>query len=117
MKKYLTASRRWFHPIINWLRRRRDGAGCCDVFGADYYMAKKILPVLKTFRKQNNVSHPCDLDSIEDWHKEVDEMIWAFQWLIDGEDYEDYKKDGEVMYERQQKGFELFGKRFRQLWI
>jgi hypothetical protein len=113
---------RMFHPIKNLYRRYRYGGGCCDVFSLDYYLAKKILPSLKLFRdktKEDFGGYPCGFDTPEEWTKVLDEMIWSFQYLVDGEETGN-PFDLEVMgvnAEREQKGFELFGKHFRNLWL
>lgn len=109
------------HWIKNLYVRWRDGAGCCDTFSLDYHLAKKILPALKAFRKHNNMSYPMGM-SEKEWNDAIDEMIWAFQYLLDGEFPEDnpaetYMERSHQNAEREQKGFELFGKHFRSLWI
>lgn len=102
------------HWIKNLYGRYRYGVGCCDEFNLDNYLAPKILKGLKRFRR-NVGSHPSNLTH-EQWEKILDDMIFAFQFLVDGEEYEDYKKDGKKKYIRQQKGFRLFGQYYRSLW-
>lgn len=102
------------HWIKNLYGRYRYGAGCCDVFNLDYYLAPKILKGLKEFRK-SVASYPSNL-TCEEWESKLDDMIFAFQFLLDGEEYEDYKKDGKKKLRRQQKGFKLFGEYYRDLW-
>ena len=108
-----------FHWIKNLYLRFRYGAGCCDIFSLDYYLAKKIIKPLKRFRLKNNMSYPFELESLENWHKTLDEMIWAFQYIIDNEPTQ-YYKNGKIDYrpfKRQRKGLMLFSKYFRDLWI
>lgn len=118
-----------FHFTLNWhvfknlWRRMTRGAGCCDIFSLDYYLARKILKPLKVFRNSNIGSHPCDVGSLDEWIKILDEMIWSFEYLLKDEPAV-YDADGRynhektmALAERQQKGFELFGKYFRNLWI
>jgi len=111
-----------WHNFKNLWRRWRRGAGCCDIFSLDYYLARKIIKPLKAFRNSNLGSHPSELKSVEEWEKILDEMIWAFEYILKDESgvYEDGKYNHEKtmeLYEREQKGFELFGKYFRNLWI
>ncbi len=98
------------HFIKNLYLRYRYGAGCCDVFNADYYLAKKILPVLKQFKKRN-YGYPMNLTS-EEWDKILEEMIWSFQYLVDGE-----KDESPKNWKRAERGYKLFGKWYRNLWF
>ena len=108
------------HWVKNLYQRWWYGAGCCDIFNADYYLAKKIIKPLKRFRR-NMGGYPGEFKTIEEWEKKVDEMIWAFEFLLNGEVTK--KEDGTEEYYNQedckkaQEGFELFGKYFRNLWI
>jgi len=48
------------------------------------------------------------------WDYVLDEMIWAFQWVVESdylldEDYQEYS-------ERLSNGFRLFGKYYQSLW-
>lgn len=106
------------HWMKNLYLRFRYGGGCCDVFSLNYYLAKKIIEPLKVFRSKMPASHPSELTN-EEWEKTLDEMIFAFELLLRNNDlseslsYEEDKKQ----YERQQKGFEYFGKYYLNLWI
>lgn len=107
------------HWIRNLYRRYKYGGGCCDVFGLDFYLAKKILPALKEFRRSlsiNGGGYPIEFKSMEEWLETLDKIIWSFEYLVNGEEWEDIiecKEKGE----KEQEGFELFGKHFRNLWI
>jgi hypothetical protein len=107
------------HFIKNFYRRLRYGGGCCDVYGLDYYLAKKILPPLKEFRRRlaKGGGYPEEFNSMEEWLKTIDEMIWAFDFLLHGEEMTDDIEKDRKNWERQQKGFELFGKHYNSLWI
>jgi len=106
------------HWAKNLFLRLKYKAGCCDIYSLDYYLARKIIGPLKEFRRNMGKSYPSDLTP-EEWEKIVDEMIWAFEYFLDGEGLDDdfcfpqIKKD----YKREQKGFELFGKYFHNLWF
>lgn len=110
------------HWIKNLYGRYRDGAGCCDRFSLDHYLSKRIIKPLKAFRNSNLMSFPMDFASVEEWEKALDEMIFAFEYLNadefpPDEPPETYFERSKEMAERQQRGFELFGKHFRSLWI
>jgi len=105
------------HWIKNLYLRFRYGAGCCDTYSLYLYLAKKILKPLKEFEKRKD-SFPSDLKSDKEWHEILNKMIWSFQNTVDGETFEvpyDFEKE-RLLEKRQQEGFELFGKYFRNLW-
>jgi hypothetical protein len=108
-----------FHPIKNLYLRYRYGAGCCDIFNTDFYLATKILPVLKQFRKRV-LSRPLDIDSIEDWETILDKMIFSFESIVNEDDFAIFGEkeitDRELFYKKRQEGLELFGKHFSDLW-
>lgn len=84
-----------------------------DLWGLDYYLAKKILPLLKAFRKSKLTGYPPTLKNQKEWLKELDEMIWAFDYIIRTECDWSGKLENE---DRCKKGLEAFGKYFRNLW-
>ena len=116
-----------WHRFKNWWLRIKNGAGCCDIFGLDYYLAKKIIKPLKVFRSKENISHPSELKNYEEWREILDKMIWSFDYLLDGEEMgkmfeKEFGKNVNIEKQiewakREQEGFELFGKYFRNLWI
>lgn len=135
-----------------------------DVWGADHTLALVILPTLKLLKEKKHGSPFVDFDDVpaelrpteeagpdngytdntvhERWDWVMDEMIWAFEQLVDedndnkfydhtesdaaekaGEDItESWKKikiDREGLdahYERIKRGTTLFGKYYRGLW-
>lgn len=109
------------HQIKNLYLRFRYGAGCCDIFCLNYHLAKRIIKPLKFFRA-NVYSFPTEFKKIEEWESIIDEMIFAFEFFLEDEyanpKYENYNaKQMEKVYDRAQKGFELFGKYYRDLWL
>jgi hypothetical protein len=99
-----------------WLRFRY-GAGCCDIFSLDCYLARKIIRPLKEFRKRlekNGGGVPMEFKDMKEWLGTIDKMIFALDITIQDEDMEIRDKD---VYKRQQEGLELFGKHFMSLWI
>ena len=109
-------SRGKLHWMKNLYLRFKYGAGCCDVFSLDYYLAKRIIEPLKVFRQKVG-SHPMDLTS-EQWDEYLDDMIFAFEFLLDEERSKKlYMDNSHSLYERQQRGFEYFGKYYLDLWM
>lgn len=109
------------HWLKNFYLRRKRGAGCCDIYSLDYYLAKKILKPLQQFRKslsENGGGYPCELKSMEEWLGILDKMIWAFEWIEKDEYIEDWTVEKNIEYSKKaQEGYELFGKYFRNLWV
>lgn len=88
---------------------------CCDIFDLDYYLAKKIIKPLKEFRKKVSSYPSCEeINSLEEWQKILDEMIWSFEFFLSEESN---LQETEEQNKRKQKGFELFGKYFNSLWL
>ena len=97
----------------------RYGAGCCDIFGLDYYLAKKIIKPLKEFRRalENGGGYPEEFGSMEKWLEALDKMIWSFDFLINEDEFDYEFEKAMEMGKKQQEGFELFGKYYLSLWI
>ena len=106
------------HWIKNLYLRYRYGAGCCDTFNFCHFLAPRLLKQIKCFKRhlERGGGYPMDT-TWKEWHKELDEIIWAFEFIVNGEELVDDMEKNKSNNERQQKGFELFGKRFRDLWI
>jgi len=83
--------------------------GYCDkdLWGLDTYMARRILPALKAFRKKKICGHPHEFKNMKEWLKTIDKMIFA----LDNLDSDDTKKWKDV-----KEGLELLGKHFSSLW-
>lgn len=118
--------------------------GYDDTFNLDHTLALIIHPALVQFKKDNEGMSYCAVDkedapehlhgtydehgySSEAYDWLIDEMIYAFWWIIEGEDkfYDrEYEKDPssywkkvEVEEKRVQNGTRLFGKYYQGLWI
>lgn len=96
-----------------WQRRRR-GWDDSETWSLDYKLSEYILPRLKRFREIGaGVSHPCSLEA-EEWEQAVDDMIYAHEMnLVDAFTGESWDS---IDWDRVQRGFELFGKYYRDLW-
>ena len=116
------------------------------LWGMDYYLMDVIILKLKHFKDANKYGHPCDLQSDEEWHNVLSEMIDKFEkmrdtyyenMVLDTEMYtepsetEGYRTinfhrqpDDELVrntcYKAQrqndEEALELFTKYFRDLW-
>lgn len=118
-----------FFKEIKWsLQRlfRRHGCADIDLWGLDYHLAKIILPKLIAFRSQELHGHPMDFSDWSDedgmgmtkeeydeatkrgdfvgggqeaWIKTLDEMIFAFEYLLYADGFD----------KKQKKFYEKYG--------
>lgn len=113
-----------------------------DVWSADITLAYVILPVLKEVRKTKQ-GVPCSLSNedlpahlrfneetfpydemVPAWGYIMDEMIWAFEQILDEEAEDQFYPEGgafdkegyEAHNARVIRGTTLFGKYFQNLW-
>jgi len=105
----------FLHKIKNYYLRKKNGAGCCDIYSLYYYLGKKILKPLKLFRKNLNGFPVAYIGkrqmTMKDWENIIDKMIYAFESI------ELDEKGKKVNYKKQQEGFKLFGKWFTHLFL
>lgn len=88
-----------------------------ELWGLDVTLAKYILPRLIKFKDINDMSYPSNFESHEEWHKTIDKMIYAFEYVIE-RNYKLYK-DLEDVKRRQsdyKEGMQLFAEYFLDLW-
>jgi hypothetical protein len=85
------------------------------MYDLDYKLAKKIIKPLKKFRESKPISYPANLNSLKEWYKILDKMIYAFESFISDDSPADFKRFLKTA-QKQQEGFELFGKYFMDLW-
>jgi len=118
-----------FFLHIKWsLQKMFRKYHCSDLnlWNLDIHLAKIILPKLIAFRSMPRLGYPASLQDENEWEKILDEMIFAFKYtLADAEikrkefekKYGEINKENYVKFEkRSQKGLELFGLYFRNLW-
>jgi hypothetical protein len=107
------------HWIKNIYLRYKNGGGCCDIYSLDYYLAKKIIKPLKEFRRVGKIGYPSEFKNMKEWNTVLDKIIWSFEYLLDGEGInEEFNLEKKLDNDKkEQEGFELFGKYFRNLWI
>ncbi len=100
------------HWIKNLYLRWVYGAGCCDTYTMYPFLAEKLLKPMVAFRKRT-MSYPMAMSS-RDWDSTLDEIIFALKFYSNDNWNDDW--DAPEAEERAQKGMELFGKHFRDLW-
>ena len=154
-------STRWW--IKCTYQKIRYGVSDDDVFSLYHNIAKFILPRLKYFKKTEKKGIPmefvsvdyhllseeemivADEKSIKEWNAVLDEMIFAFEYIVDDEKHapfpdvllkkwnkddfnrprtdeeqqawKEYMALSEKLEERKKKGLELFHKHYDNLWI
>ena len=131
-----------FYRFLMWLysnKKRKISINIdnYDVWNMDHTLSLIILPMLKLLKENNHsgpyvdlVDTPEELHPPEDelqsfkqggytdsnffkrWEYVLDEMIWAFEKIASGDIFFDSEEE-----KRVQRGTELFGKYFRNLWV
>ncbi len=104
--------------IKSWIKKKYQkltrGYSDEELWNLDATIAEWIVPRLKTF-KEKNCGYPIGVSSKEEWDEELETMIQAFEYYLQ----DPFSVNAEER-ERQDKiiakGFELFGKRIRNLW-
>jgi len=108
-----------FHRIKNLYLRKKNGVGCCDVINLDYYLAKKILPALKQYRKDlldyELGGYPPEFYDFYDWVRTLDKMIWAFEYVVNDHEFDERTEAEKI--KQAKLGFLLFGRYFMDLWL
>jgi hypothetical protein len=80
-----------------------------DTFSLDHTLALIIHPALVKIKEKfvQYPSHPGSLSSAQEWLEIIDCMIFSFEKVINN----DYWDEDKI-----QKGFDLFGKYYQNLW-
>jgi hypothetical protein len=78
-----------------------------ELVNLDVTIAEFVIPRLEAFRDAAD-SFPADLDTIEEWHAELDQMILSFRVRSST----DYAAPCDVV----EAGLALFAKRLGHLW-
>jgi hypothetical protein len=84
---------KWYHKyndIKLWTRstyqKIRYGVSDQECWCLADTIARHTLPRLKHFKKMNRYGYPPDMTP-EQWENVIDEVIWAFEYIIDNEKY------------------------------
>jgi hypothetical protein len=119
---------RWYHIRNRWKwfwQRHKYGFDSRELWSLDYNISKFIVPRLQAYRKAHHGvptklvdEYGMDLAIIK-WNKILDQMIFAFQFIIndnDNNNIEEFHKNWKKDYPQYQKGMKLFVEYFRSLW-
>ena len=126
----------WIADVCEWIEAKRKRTVKIklheyDSWNVDDTLALIILPLLKQLRENQQGSPgvqdedlPEELRSVECWETRwkwvLDEMIWAFEQLVNGSDdnlFQTYSNEEYLAHhQRIDRGTTLFGKYFRGLW-
>ena len=103
---------RIIRPIRFFFQRLFRGFDDSETWSLDITISKFVLPRLKRFRNKT-IGFPGGLDSITQWYKILDDMIYAFEYDINQFEIEDETK---VDYKRVNRGFKYFARYYSFLW-
>ena len=89
----------------------------------DRTIAKYIVPRLKVLKNLDNV-HPIEFNSVYEWKKAIDKMIWSFEFVLtdygsneyDFKNTQKWKLKQSLKMRRYKEGMELFIKHYNSLW-
>jgi hypothetical protein len=73
----------WY--ILKPLQKLFRGYSYDEYWETTYHMSKKILPMIKRFKKSKRMGYPCDMTS-EEWEKILDAIIYSLELCIDEND-------------------------------
>lgn len=90
----------WYHKYSDiklWTRstyqKIRYGVSDQECWCLADTIARYTLPRLKHFKKMNRYGYPPDMTP-EQWEQTIDEVIWAFEYIIDSEKYNPFPNIG-----------------------
>jgi len=80
-------------------------------------IAEFTIPRLVRFRKIN-IGYPGNFKSIDEWNVLLDDMIFAFVWALENEDWPEVlnKTEEKKHWVRYRKGMRYFTQYFMHLW-
>jgi hypothetical protein len=109
--------RRWldahWEVVRRWWQRRTRGWDDSETWSLDYELAKWMLPRLKRFREITD-GYPSRL-TLEEWNLMLDEMIWAFEFRVNDDDWSMTHSKGEK-WKRYEHAMQLFVEWQGYLW-
>ena len=101
------------YSLKYFLQRLFRGWGDDEAWDLRSHITKRFIKPLKHCRA-NLHGHPFSM-TFEEWEIILDKIIYAFELEIEEEESFIGYKD-KATYAKQQEGFELFGKHFKNLW-
>lgn len=135
-------SKTWVGKFCQWIHNKKSRKikikiHPYDTWNMDHTLALIIVPMLKQLKETKHGAPFVDNEDVPEelWRKEtpdipfleepdekhferwdyvIDEMIWAFERILDSDDIE--KSNDEEIMNRIDNGLKLFGKYYRDLW-
>lgn len=76
-----------WHKELKWfIQRRVRGYDDSDMWDLYSYLGNHIVKCLKQFIKGGGCSYPSRMKGIDEWHKEIQDMIDGFDFLANHDD-------------------------------
>jgi len=109
---------------IKWFFQRIfRGYSDYDMLDYGEFACRKLLPSLKHWVAMERNGYPESVGSKEEWDKILQEIVWAVEETAYGKEEQKYFDVEEPIFhgvrkvwERQEKGLELFGKYLGAMW-
>lgn len=112
MKRFNTRWDNFKRSVRYFIQRRTRGFDGSELWTLDYTIAKFAVPRLKAFQDGKH-SYPADMTP-EEWSECIGHMIYALEICVREGDEVIGIDDAD--WDRVNRGLELFGTRFRDLW-
>ncbi len=109
--------RLFWNPALWTVQKRIRGFSDRELWDLDNTIAEFILPRLKRFKNKHDL-YPGD-SAKEEWDKNIDLMIEAFEMILNEDDYihnDDYVKSIKNYNDKIKKGLKIFSENFMNLW-
>jgi hypothetical protein len=97
-----------------WKQQRETrGFDDTELWNLDTTIAKFIYPRLIAYKAMGQNSYPGKLESVEQWNKVLDKMIFSFHFLSGDEKFQSFEEDE---WTNVDEGLALFAEHFGSLW-
>lgn len=104
------------HFFKKYYWRITKGYTCCDFASPNYWIAKKIEPILRDMATTELSSYDPEFNSTEEWQKVILKMADGFKaTLLLDESFS--VKETKKLHKQQEEGLKMFAKYFSSLWI
>jgi len=112
---YLTPKDKRYEKQKKQLKER--GFSDSEIWSLYNSIAEYMIPRLVRFRK-TTIGYPGNFESIKKWHEMLDDMIFAFVWALECDDWpEELDKTAEKKHwARYRRGMKYFAEYFLDLW-
>ena len=108
-------------PMLKQLKATKHGAPYIDDEDVpeNLHMTEKEMEIFHYGRNEKHTKEEVEVVDVKffaRWDYILDEMIWAFEQIIDGESVADLDALGLAYHERIKRGTTFFGKYYSSLW-